>query len=128
MTSHHHIWKSRYVTLRKRRQCEIAFLSVSPNDDALISSAAFHEIVGVVGNGENVRRFFADFFVLIAKDVLLAVNVVELIRIDGNENGTGVRLEERLFMRYSTMKSYYFYVDVSVAITDEKIAKDSCFV
>ena len=63
-----------------------------PDDDTLVALTALHEVVSIVGNGEDVRRQIADLLVLVPSNVLLVVDVVRLVRVDGHEDTASVGL------------------------------------
>lgn len=67
-------------------------IQVSPDNDALILSKAFHLRVAIVADGEDVRRQFADFPLPVHFNLLGRVNGQNLVGIDGHQNRTGVSL------------------------------------
>lgn len=64
-----------------------------PDNDTLVTLASFHEVVGVVCDGKDVRRHLSNLLVLIFLDVFLAVDGVDLIRVDGHQNATSEGLQ-----------------------------------
>ena len=55
---------------------------------------SLHVLVSAVSDGEDVRRELADFAVLVFLHVRSIVNRVNLIGIDGHQNGASVSLEQ----------------------------------
>ena len=63
-----------------------------PDDDALVLLSAYHAVVRVVGDGEDVWGQLADAFVPILVDLFHVVNRQNLVGVDGYQDGTSVGL------------------------------------
>ncbi len=66
--------------------------TLSTDDHTLVPLTTLHEVVGIVSNGEDVWRLLPQFFILVSVDVSLVVDGEQLIRVDGHQDGAGVRL------------------------------------
>ena len=49
-------------------------LLCQPDDDTLVPLAPPHEVVSIIGDGEDVRWFFTDLLVAVLSNVLLVVD------------------------------------------------------
>ena len=73
----------------------LATAALATDDDALIVLVALHAPVGIVADGEDVRREFADLLVRVPTDVISIVDVEQLVRIDGDEDRAREGLKRR---------------------------------
>ena len=80
------------------RRFGLAAAALAADDDALIVLVPLHTPVGIVADGEDVRREFADLLVRVLPDVIAIVDVEQLVGIDSDQN----RARERLRRREST--------------------------
>ena len=64
-----------------------------PDNDTLVLLPSFHEVVGIVCNGKNVRWLLSYLPVTVLLDVGSVVDREELVGIDGYQDGAGVGLQ-----------------------------------
>ncbi len=64
----------------------------STDDHTLVPLTTLHEVVGIVSNGKDMWRLLSNLFVLVSVDVSLVVDGEQLVRVDGHQDGSGVRL------------------------------------
>lgn len=69
--------------------------SFPPDDTALVAVVPLHVEVTVVSNGEDVWRHFANLLVGVEADLVGRVDGQQLIRVDGHQDGAGVRLHTK---------------------------------
>jgi len=80
------------------RRCELQPLphcslnSLPPDDAALVAVVPLHVEVTVVSDGEDVGRQFADLLVGVEANLVGRVDGQQLVRVDGHQDGAGVRL------------------------------------
>lgn len=68
-------------------QCELL-----PDDTTLVAVVPLHVEVAVVSDGKDVGRHFPDLLVGVQADLVGCVDGQQLIRVDGHQDGAGVRL------------------------------------
>jgi len=68
----------------------------APDNYALVFSISPHVVVRVVADSEDMRRQFADLFVLVLLDVLGRVDRQDLIGVDSDQYRPRVRLHIKI--------------------------------
>lgn len=63
-----------------------------PDYAALVSVVPLHVEVTIVGDGKDVRWHFPDLLVGVEADLIGGVDGQQLVRVDGHQDGAGVRL------------------------------------
>lgn len=66
--------------------------SFKPDDAALVTVVPLHVEVAVVCDGEYVGGHFTDLLVGVEADLVSSVDWQQLVRVDGHQDGAGVRL------------------------------------
>jgi hypothetical protein len=81
-----------------------------PDYYTLILAVSVHVRVTVIADSEYVRRQLADFTILVQFDLLRGINRQYLIRIDGDQDGARVRLQNDIvtFMRVHRIQAPAF--------------------
>jgi hypothetical protein len=68
----------------------------SRDNDSLVALITLHEVIRVVGDGEDVWRELTQLALLVLFDVLAIVNVEELIRVDSDKDGASISLNKMI--------------------------------
>ena len=73
----------------------MSLYSVLPDDAALVAVVPLHVEVTVVSDGKDVGRHFSDLLVGVEADLVGRVDGQQLVRVDGHQDGAGVRLHTK---------------------------------
>ena len=73
----------------------LASSGLASNQHGLIVSLSQHVVVGVIGNGEDMRRHFRLTLALVAADDVVVIDGQPLVRVDGNAEQTRVGVDQK---------------------------------
>lgn len=98
----------------------LAGAALATDDDALVLVEALHVVVGIVADGENVRRQLADLVVLVQADLFGRVDRQYLVRVHGHQDGARVGLKsergrrELVQSNHCNAQTQTYIVDTSI--------------